>query len=257
MKTFAYTGAFEEGIDPSTKRLLYNGIDVLVTKELYDALARQLENDEPATRAYAFESRMVPALQSGNLRGMHIDQKERMRQQRYMRKAMLKIEKLMLRWVHDLISFEAWAKMAVPKIVKVGGVVWKRYERRYNDCPLSPNSNTKSAVSPQFFGKLLYDHLGAPKKKGSNKKIKGDWSVDDAALQSLLADPWLKAKKRPPQIRKLIRAVSLWTEIGKQLQYLTSPLRKNRVTYHITPGKETFRIAATKDPVTTKEGVEL
>lgn len=248
MKTFLLSEA--DALPDAEKHWAYNGADNVFTKEVHEKLIADLP--EYAQRAYAFEMRMLPPLLHTAIRGFALDKVERDRQIKLLEKERLtRLARFIGQQIRNLVPKEDWIGMVMPKALKVDGVPWKRREARYETDPLAPDPKAKTALSKPLLTRILYDYLALPVKKGKAKKSKSGRSVDEEALSSLLKEP---RSKKVGAIR-LLRAVLLYTEIDKQASYLRGPFRKGRITYVISPGKETFRIAGSKDNITADTGV--
>lgn len=239
-----------DGLPDAEKHWAYNGADNLFQKENHQKLMSDLP--EYAQRAYAFQMRMLPPLLHTAIRGFALDKEERDHQLKLLEKERLtRLARFIGSQIRLLVPKEDWVKMVMPKNIKVDGVVWKRREARYETEPLSPDPKAKTSLSKPLLTRILYDYLALPAKKGKAKKSKSGRSVDEEAIGSLLKEP----KTKKVGAIRLLRAVLLYTEIEKQASYLRGPFRKGRITYVISPGKETFRIAGSKDNITADTGV--
>lgn len=248
MKKFLLSEA--DNLPDAEKHWGYNGADNLFQKEVHEKLIEDLP--EYAQRAYASQMRMLPPLLHTAIRGFAIDEKERQRQLKLLEKERLtRLARFIGVQIRNLVPKEDWVGMVMPKNLKVDGVPWKRRKARYDTNPLAPDPKSKTALSKPLLTRILYDYLELPVKKGKAKKSKSGRSVDEEALGSLLKEP---RTKKVGAVR-LLRAVLVYTEIDKQASYLRGPFRKGRITYVISPGKETFRIAGSKDHITANTGV--
>lgn len=242
------------------KRLVYNGLDCLLTKEIHQNLMADLQPEHEA--AYAFQMAVTAPLIHAGLKGCRIDQKEREKQLNLFSHQLTRLGRFIAAKIRQLVPEQDWLEMVVGEklakgTLKEGSVPYNRIVARYHTTPLSPGDNAKTELSKPLFTTILYNYLGLPEKKGKNKKSKSGRSVDDEALFQLLKEK----KTEKVGATTLLRACLLYTKLDKQASYLRGPFRRKgkdeRFTYVIQTGKETFRIAAKKDPVGVKEGVEV
>lgn len=244
MKVIKTEGA--ENLPDFERRCVYCSLDNMFTYEV----EMNMRAGYPTYMNDQYESimAMVPPLLYASIHGMEKDEQERKRQLGILERGLRRSARLCENTIRSAVPFDDWIKM-VQGSLKPGSVPYKRKAERYTSRPLAPSDNAKTAISKPLLTKILYDYLGLPAKKGKNKKSKSGRSVDEEAITALM-----KEKKAKPYLI-LLRAMLKYTEWDKQASYLRGPWRKGRWTYVIAPGKETFRIAGSKDQINTDVGV--
>lgn len=237
-----------ESLPPFHRRWYYCAKDCINTYDVWETLYERA--DPELLRTYEFFMRLCQPLMSMSLRGCAMDTEVRVQQLNELEATLERLEGVIGHEVRKLIPREEWMDLVVGERIEKGTMkfegkpymrVWDRYDTR----PLSPNDNAKTAISDTVLGAILYDYLGLRPRRGRGKKPKRGWSVDKEALASLLKDP--KTKRKGADV--LIESRLAYMDAEKQAGYLRGPFRNGRWTYVLKPGRETFRISGSKDPL--------
>lgn len=233
------------GLGTWEKRWYYCGKDCINTHQVFVFLLGQA--DEDMRKTYEWEMDLALSFIPTNLRGCAIDEPRRLRMEEEFTTLLKELELHLAAATHAIIGQEEWSDLVLGDRLqkgtfKVGSVPYNRIMDRYATRPLSPNDGARTSVSPIILAALLYDHLGIRERKGRSTKRR---SVDNEALASLAKDPKVERKGALPLVEYRIQQVAL----EKQLSYLKGPFRDGRFTYTLKPGRETFRISASKDPL--------